>query len=600
MEPHGSQTYQTQPLDAGRREIRLLNLQPRTTDHIIATLSVADLASAAGTYACVSYVWGNPNETVPIEVDGHELQVTTNLFDLLHHIRDPNDILVLWADAICINQQDLEEKSHQVGMMGDIYSGCSLVHAWLGASSPPSSLEINPFTIFDHFADGKHWHDLPGILEEGDDEGEPSDAFVDQMAALRLVIDSPWWTRSWTVQEIILPGSTILWYGSYSTTWNRFSLTIGNKDASSVTCCTQGREMMESWPKVNQFNEFMSTIEMIDKLRRSRHQSTAASIGALASHEERVSFRSILLHFSNRQCKDPRDKVFSILGLAHGHMFDAYTPNYKQTLADCFTDIYRRLLEYDIDVSQVLLGRGFGPYNRGMPSWARDLSKEHDELMWEQTRARISNLYDCSAGSPGTVAVKDNKELHVKARKADTIRFVGKTHKLQDSDLSSSITVIYEWFKLASEVPTCTNGVLLCKDFIRTICATITQDVADQGQWRRCEDADLPSLETWLSFITGESYSFPYSFTSPMLLATKNRCLYITEAGSLGLCYPGTRPGDEVWALLGMNVPFVLRKASGKRQHEDIYHLMGDCFLLDQMDGGIMRNDEETKSIVLV
>ena len=66
------------------------------------------------------------------------------------------------------------------------------------------------------------------------------------------------------------------------------------------------------------------------------------------------------------------------------------------------------------------------------------------------------------------------------------------------------------------------------------------------------------------------------------------------------MCYPGTKPGDEVWALLGMNVPFVLRKASKGHRLESAYHLMGDCFLLDQMDGEIMQNGEETKSIVLV
>ena len=150
MERHIIPTYQREPLNASRREIRLLRLHPRTTDRITATLIVADLEGAAGTYACVSYVWGNPNETVPIEVEGHEVQITTNLFEFLHHIRDPNDNLVLWADAICINQNDLEEKAHQVRMMGEIYSGCSVVHAWLGAPSSDVSVDINPFATFEH------------------------------------------------------------------------------------------------------------------------------------------------------------------------------------------------------------------------------------------------------------------------------------------------------------------------------------------------------------------------------------------------------------------------------------------------------------------
>lgn len=601
MKRYSIPTYQTQPLDRSRREIRLLHLHPRTTDHITATLSVADLESAAETYSCVSYVWGNPNETVPIEVDGHEMQITLNLFDFLHHIRDPDDTLILWVDAICINQNDLEEKSHQVAMMGDIYSGCSVVHAWLGTPSLEMVLEVNPFAMLEHIADGKHWHDLPGVLEEGDDEGAPSDVFVDQMAAFHLIADSAWWTRSWTVQEIILPTSGILWYGSHSMTWDRFALVFERANAAYVHCCTQGTEATKHWgPKMDKFNRFMSSIAIIDKLRQYRQQTTEQVVDVLSSNEQPPSFHNILLSFSNRQCKDPRDKIFSVLGLAPARMFDAYTPNYQQPLTDCLTDVYRRMLEYDNDTSRVLLGRGFGPYNKGLPSWARDLSKQHDGQDWEETRARLSSLYNCSAGSSNTVTVKDGRELHTKARKADTIRVVGKSHRLQKSGVASQIIAMLQSYELASETLTYTEEAHLNKAFMRTICATITQDVEDSGQWRRCEDDDLPSPESWLSLLTGEGYTLPYTFTSAMLLATENRCLFITEAGNLGMCYPGTKPGDEIWALSGMNVPFVLRKARGKHQHEDTYHLMGDCFLLDQMDGEIMQNGEESKSIVLV
>ena len=62
------------------------------------------------------------------------------------------------------------------------------MHAWLGTPSSEMVLEINPFATFEHIADGKHWHDLPGVLEEGDDEGAPSDVFVDQECLLGMFI----------------------------------------------------------------------------------------------------------------------------------------------------------------------------------------------------------------------------------------------------------------------------------------------------------------------------------------------------------------------------------------------------------------------------
>lgn len=39
---------------------------------------------------------------------------------------------MLWADAICINQDDVQEKGHQVNMMGKIYTKAIGVIVWLG------------------------------------------------------------------------------------------------------------------------------------------------------------------------------------------------------------------------------------------------------------------------------------------------------------------------------------------------------------------------------------------------------------------------------------------------------------------------------------
>ena len=155
-------------------------------------------------------------------------------------------------------------------------------------------LEINPFAMFEHIADGKHWHDLPGVLEEGDDEGAPSDVFVDQMAAFHLIADSAWWTRSWTVQEIILPTSGILWYGSHSMTWDRFALVFERANAAYVHCCAQGTEATKHWgPKMDKFNRFMSSIAIIDKLRRYRQQTIEQVVDVLSSNEQPPSFHEV-------------------------------------------------------------------------------------------------------------------------------------------------------------------------------------------------------------------------------------------------------------------------------------------------------------------
>jgi hypothetical protein len=599
METHDVSIYQRHPLDASQREIRLLHLQPQTTSHLTATLSVKDLASV--TYICVSYVWGDPSITKAIEVDGEEMQITTNLFDFLHHIRGSEDIVVLWADAICINQNDMEEKSHQVGMMGDIYSGCSLVHVWLGALPRPLPPETGPFAMIEHFADGKHWHDVPGILE-GED-GKLSDAFADQKLAFDLMTGSPWWTRAWTVQEIILPVSAILWYGSYSTTWDRVAQALDNTNALMRDCCERSPGTVEHWLKIKAVDFFVFGNETVNRLRRHHHRKITPSFEGSSSDKYALSFHEILLSLSSRQCKDPRDKVFSVLGLAPPQMFANYTPDYGQSLADCFTGVFRRMLQYDTDIPHVLLGHGFGPGNNSMPSWARDLSYPHTDPVMERQRKNLTELYDCSAGSPLTISVKNDRELHTKARKADTIRIVGTPQSFAKSGARGLIAGIKQSYELVADVLSLLDEAALRKAFMRTICGTLKSDRRNHLQWSRLQEDDLPSVEDWLEFMadsTTQIFPFYSSFTAPILACNEDRCVYVTEAGKLGLAVPGAQPGDEVWALLGMDVPFVLRKAAGEYHQEDTYHLIGDCFLLDNMDGEIMRNGEETRSIVLV
>ena len=119
-------------------EIRVLDLQPgRWTDEIVCDLRVVSLDSKSSTpsYEAISYAWGNPQDTVPIKVDGKVLQATKNLHLALRRLRSKDDARTLWADALCINQHDVDERTQQVGIMQDIYSKAKSVQVYLGESA---------------------------------------------------------------------------------------------------------------------------------------------------------------------------------------------------------------------------------------------------------------------------------------------------------------------------------------------------------------------------------------------------------------------------------------------------------------------------------
>ncbi|KAH8716724.1 heterokaryon incompatibility protein-domain-containing protein, partial [Phaeosphaeriaceae sp. PMI808] len=85
-------------------------------------------------YKALSYVWGSSEMTSTIHVNNIQCQATTNLVSALRHIREKQTTIILWVDALCINQEDTNERNQQVQMMARIYKSAQEVIAWLGKS----------------------------------------------------------------------------------------------------------------------------------------------------------------------------------------------------------------------------------------------------------------------------------------------------------------------------------------------------------------------------------------------------------------------------------------------------------------------------------
>jgi hypothetical protein len=130
----------------GNDNIRLLRLIPNKNKAAIIKCELLNysLEPGEGThlYEALSYVWGNPNEIVPIFMDDHVLSVTTNLYAALLHLRDRDIARTVWVDAICIDQANQEEKEHQIQFMAKIYGHANRVIVWLGVAADDSDLVL--------------------------------------------------------------------------------------------------------------------------------------------------------------------------------------------------------------------------------------------------------------------------------------------------------------------------------------------------------------------------------------------------------------------------------------------------------------------------
>lgn len=200
-----------QDLDAARSEIRLFKLSPSADDNtpIKTELVKASLSNESGPeYYALSYVWGDPNVTVPITVNGQARLVTSNLGMALRYLREKEMSIVLWVDAICIDQNNLTERSLQVQIMGRIFSSAKKVIAWLGESSNDSNVALSAIEQWAQWGVSSKY-EMFDYNDHGDAIGiarlaELVPTAFDEVAiqALENFGNRSLWTRSWIAQEI--------------------------------------------------------------------------------------------------------------------------------------------------------------------------------------------------------------------------------------------------------------------------------------------------------------------------------------------------------------------------------------------------------------
>jgi hypothetical protein len=99
-------------------------------------------------YLGLSYTWGDPTLRLLIAIGDRILSVTENLAVSLEHLQEEELTLVLWVDAVCIDQDNRDEKNIQAQRMGDIFSSAALVIAWLGVSADESDLAMEELEQF--------------------------------------------------------------------------------------------------------------------------------------------------------------------------------------------------------------------------------------------------------------------------------------------------------------------------------------------------------------------------------------------------------------------------------------------------------------------
>jgi hypothetical protein len=501
----------------------------------------------------LSYTWGSPDNPVDIFVKVGEssfctLSVTQNLAEALRYLRLEDKPRLLWIDAICVNQQDMDERSSQVELMADIYSLAKKVVVWLGPESYDSSIALECIEMIDSRVD-INWKENMAIGKSEEtcwgDEEQQLPFSEHQHEALFNFFSRPWFSRLWIWQEVKLASSPpVVMIGAQTVSWTAvqaaaFSLQI----------------------KPNLYFTFASPTVY------ARCIGTAYLLCNENSRDDDgfMPLKLLLGHTRSCLCTDQRDRIFALLSLiTESDKEIEIRPDYTKATHEVYQDVLLRWItskrslnlfsEIDIDENIECL-----------PSWVPN---------WSFRRELFSPLEKVQASHQTT---------------AETL-YIGNG-KLQVTGVSVAVIQSLEVFRFEDDdfdggegIPEL-RRVLLASDILSLFtsddkglralyCVLTSYSFADRSE----PQTGLPDLELSvrvLSKMMKEAIegarprgSDEYEWVPTkrewwtclnIFNVCRGRAAFLTQDGRLGLAPKSTIPGDIVTVLLGCNTAMILR-----------------------------------------
>ena len=295
-------------------QIRLLRLDAESTEnHIKAYLSTWERSSLPD-FNAISYVCGQAFPHNAVYINGHEFYVGDNCFYALKQVCLHYPGSYVWIDAICINQQDLEEKSAQVSAMGGIYRSALRVLACIGPSDAVSD-EIVRAT-----------QDLDSFIQEPPPEWDEPDAYrrpclwkpplwnppMDESATLKFWETftkfelRPYFNRAWIVQEL---------NGGHG----RTTILCGQSKIDWSALCTLADRL---WV----ISESLHAPYDLQAIRGTDHTISDFDRLVTIFQDPEHPFPSYLMIMMDKDCQDPRDRFYGTLDLVDWQRFGQKRP----------------------------------------------------------------------------------------------------------------------------------------------------------------------------------------------------------------------------------------------------------------------------------
>ncbi|KAI8633540.1 heterokaryon incompatibility protein-domain-containing protein [Xylariaceae sp. FL1651] len=404
----GEKTYQYKELRP--YEFRLVRVFAKKMSLVQCEI-IHSLLRDTPSYTAISYAWGDADDKRTVQINTENIPVAVSLHGALDAVRKRAEDVLVWVDALCINQQNRDERSRQVQLMPEIYARATEVAIWLGPSENDSHLAIN------------------FLMEMVNAEADPKaiTALLSSPTRLRAIeavvhlFQRDYWKRLWVVQEVFNAKTLQVYCGDSA----GLSFNVYKRAAHIFQRHKKDLDIsysISSLPRSKRYSALQSSLSYSQALvyegpNNLLHFDSLNGLG-----EE--SLLNIMRAFRRKLTSDPRDRVFGILGVLPEAARKVFPVNYNSSVKEVYTNVVDYLLytteRLDVICESIHFPKQTSVYN--LPSWVPDWSHA------PETTA-LGYSYDFSAASDMYAEYKflgeRRNELEISAVYIDTIRSHG-------------------------------------------------------------------------------------------------------------------------------------------------------------------------------
>ena len=575
-------------------------------------------------YKAISYAWGVPVFPRTLQLPSGEIPLTESLFSALKRFRSESESVRLWADAVCINQDGILEKNHQVTVMYQIYERAEEVLVWLGEEHPSDCLALWTLERLVALDRG------PGQRLTADEmttqvlEFPPSRAGSMQCAqcgsdfklSRRKKLDAhiyfdqrPWFSRLWVIQEVDSATHYTINFGKHRVASRKVERAFRNWDSDVYQKSRESLPYMRN--DIFQHSPLFSAMNLM-----TRNKSRGCSY-----------LLDMIFDTLYADCSNSHDRIFAIRKIAEAHYIDLLMPDYSLPIED----LWKRaaiveltypstwnLGEYTQHSQMCTLAiagvqRRFGVPN--VPSWVPDFGTLGDECR-RKYKTHVHDSRSHWAGGKSGIHAAVTKESNVLLIRGKMLCTINKTclgshyrttfHEASGVGDTEDVYIgqlgrnLFPWFV----------------KIIEFISAHIELDphqhlplttLLEHGRiWNPSKDGEGAEYDIYQSGFQRWQAIAHQTINSDLELSTmykalrrylcldweipnfidRTRILTSTTTGLVGWIPEAAEPGDFVTLFEGSPWPFILRK-----RQEGYYSVIGDAYIQGIMHGEAWPED---------